>query len=140
MLQIRIGFGFLPVAVAGILFGPVWAGISYASGDILGMFIFPKNAFFPGFTLSAFLTGLIYGFILHKKQITWKRTITAAILVCGFVNLCLDTYWLTILLGQGVIALLPLRLLRFAIMMPLQGFLIHFVWHRCAPVFNRINL
>jgi len=137
---VRIGFGFLPISLIGIMFGPFWAGLNYAAGDILGMMIFPSGPYFPGFTLSAFLTGIIFGFVLHKKQITYKRTFLAAITVCGLVNLCLDTYWLTILMGQGVIALLPLRLLRFAIMMPLQGFLIHFVWHRCSSVFGRISL
>src|SRR5665647_1580567 len=60
---IRIGFGFLPVAMLGIMYGPVWAGISYAIGDVLGMLIFPSGAFFPGFTLSAALTGIAFGII-----------------------------------------------------------------------------
>ena len=34
---VRIGFGFLPVAMMGILYGPIWAGIGYAIGDLLGM-------------------------------------------------------------------------------------------------------
>lgn len=38
---VRIGFGFLPIAVAGIMFGPIFAGIA-AIADILGMIIFPK--------------------------------------------------------------------------------------------------
>ena len=36
----RIGFGFLPVAVTAIMFGPIKAGICYAIGDVLGMLIF----------------------------------------------------------------------------------------------------
>ena len=40
---LRIGFGFLPVACVGILFGPLWAGAAYAVGDVLGMLIFPSG-------------------------------------------------------------------------------------------------
>ena len=76
---LRIGFGFLPVAMMGIMFGPLWAGIGYAVGDLLGMLIFPSGAYFPGFTLTAFLTGLVFGFFLHGKEITWKKVLPAAL-------------------------------------------------------------
>ncbi|MEG2199856.1 MAG: folate family ECF transporter S component, partial [Anaerovorax sp.] len=79
---LRLGLGFLPVAITGILYGPLWAGASYAIGDILGMLIYPTGPYFPGFTLTTFLTGVTYGLILHKKQITWKRVIFAASIVC----------------------------------------------------------
>ena len=65
---VRIGFGFLPVAMMGILYGPIWAGIGYAIGDLLGMLIFPSAAYFPGFTLTAFSTGMIFGFFLKGKE------------------------------------------------------------------------
>ena len=65
---VRIGFGFLPVAMMGILYGPIWAGIGYAIGDLLGMLIFPSAAYFPGFTLTAFLTGMIFGFFLKGER------------------------------------------------------------------------
>ena len=69
----RIGFGFLPVAITAIMFGPIWAALCYTVGDLLGMMIFPTGQFFPGFTLSAFITGLLYGILLYKKDITIKR-------------------------------------------------------------------
>ena len=137
---VRIGFGFLPVAMVGILFGPVWAGVCYAIGDILGYLIFPAGPFFPGFTLTAFLTGLTYGVVLYKKTITWKRTFFAALIVCCVFNLCLDTCWLQILYGQGVIAMLPGRFLKVAVMVPTQTFLIRFVWGRCGAIFDRIQV
>ena len=55
---VRIGFGFLPIAIIAMMYGPLSAGISYAIGDILGMMLFPTGSFFPGFTLTAFLTPL----------------------------------------------------------------------------------
>ncbi|MGM9532761.1 folate family ECF transporter S component, partial [Intestinibacter sp.] len=63
---VRIGFGFLPIATIAMMYGPLSAGIAYAIGDILGMMIFPSSSFFPGFTLTAFLTGVAYGLVLYK--------------------------------------------------------------------------
>lgn len=129
---LRIGFGFLPIAMIGILYGPLWAGLSYAAGDILGMLIFPSGPFFPGFTISAFLTGLTYGFFLHKKPVTWKRTLVASSIVCLVINLGLDTLWLYILMDNAVIALLPARFIKAAVMLPVQVLLIPTVWHMLA--------
>ena len=68
---LRIGFGFLPVAIIAMMYGPISAGVAYAIGDILGMMIFPCGSYFPGFTLTAFLTGVIYGVVLYKHPKTW---------------------------------------------------------------------
>jgi ECF transporter S component (folate family) len=126
----RIGFGFLPVAMLGIMYGPVWAGIAYLLGDVLGMMIFPSGPYFPGFTLTAFLTGVTYGLVLHKKPITCKRTFFAALIVCCLCNLLLDTYWLYILTGKGIMALLPARLIKVAFAIPIQTILIPLVWNK----------
>lgn len=64
---LRIGFGFLPIAIIAMMYGPLSAGVAYALGDLLGMMIFPSGSYFPGFTLTAFLTGVIYGLVLYRK-------------------------------------------------------------------------
>ena len=130
---VRIGFGFLPVAIMGILYGPLWAAAAYALGDILGMLVFPTGPYFPGFTVSAFLVGLTYGLLLHRKPITWKRALIAATIVVLGINLCLDTLWLSILMGNGVIALLPARIIKAVVMLPVQAVIITVVWQRVIP-------
>ena len=60
----KIGFSFIPVAVAGMLFGPLGGAVVGALGDLVGAILFPIGAYFPGFTLTAFLTGLVYGLFL----------------------------------------------------------------------------
>ena len=75
---LRIGFGFLPVAIIAMMYGPISAGVAYAIGDILRMMIFPSGSYFPGFTLTAFLTGVIYGVVLCKHPKTWGIGSTAA--------------------------------------------------------------
>jgi ECF transporter S component (folate family) len=135
---VRIGFGFLPMAIMGKLYGPFWTGLSYVACDLLGMAIFPRGAFFPGFTFTAFLTGVIYGLFLHNKTLSLGRTFLAALTVGIFCNLFLDTIWLYILTGNAIRVLLPMRLLRVGITIPLQTVLIYVVLNRCAPIFAKL--
>ena len=127
---LRLGFGFLPIAIAGILYGPLWAGLTYALGDIIGAHLFPTGAFFPGFTLTAFLTGLVFGLILHGHEVTWKRSLVAAAIVVLVMDLLLNTYWLSILMGKGFLALLPTRIMKVAFGIPVETALIKLVWDR----------
>lgn len=125
---VRIGFGFLPVAIAGILFGPLWAGIAYAVGDILGMLIWPAvGGYFPGFTATCFTVGVIYGLVLHNKDITWKRAALAASLVIFIGTICLNTLWVSILYGKAFWGLMPARLMEAAILLPVQILIIKLI-------------
>ena len=128
---LRIGFGFLPVAMMGIMYGPIWAAVGYAVGDILGMLIFPSGIFFPGFTVTAMLTGLVFGLFLHNKEkITWKTVLPASLIIILVLNLCLDTLWLSIMFGDAFIALLPTRIFKCVVMLPIHLVLIPLVWNR----------
>lgn len=127
---LRIGFGFLPVAIMAILYGPWWTGGAGVVGDIVGMMIFPKAAFFPGFTFTAFLTGVLFGLFLYKRDITWKQTLLAVITVNIICSLCLDTLWLSIMYGDSFLFLMPARLLKTAIMIPVETVTIYLVWSR----------
>ena len=134
---VRIGFAFVPVSLCGIMYGPLWSGAAYAVGDLLGMAIFPTGPYFPGFTVTAFLTGLTFGIFLHGKEITWKTVLPASLLVCIFLNLGLDTLWLYITMGQGVWGLLPARLTKTALMIPLQIIIIPFIWKRIGKLIEK---
>ena len=90
---IRIGFGFIPIAVAGMLLGPIPAGLVAVLGDIIGMFINATGAFHPGISLNAFLTGLVFGLFLYKNQKIW-RVVGAVAVNQGILSLFLQTYWL----------------------------------------------
>jgi ECF transporter S component (folate family) len=135
----RIGFGFLPVAIMAILYGPWWTGAAGIVGDLVGMTLLPKAAFFPGFTLTAFLTGVIFGLVLYKKPITWKRTLVAALAVNIICSLCLDTIWLSMMYGDSFLVLLPVRLIKVIIMIPVETILIYTVWTRAISKVIKID-
>jgi ECF transporter S component (folate family) len=119
---IRLSFGFIPIALMGMLFGPLYAGIGAAVSDFTGVMLFPPPgaSFFPGFTLTAFLTGITYGLLLHKQPVKAWRIFAAAYIVTVGLNLILDTIWLEFILENGVFLLIPFRVLRTAVMLPLQ--------------------
>lgn len=127
---LRIGFGFLPISMIAVMYGPIWAGAAYAVGDVIGAFLFPSGPFFPGFTLTAFLTGLVFGIILYQKDVTWKRALLASSVVVLLLNLVLDTYWLSILYGNAFIGLLPARIIKVAFAIPVETVLITTVWNK----------
>ena len=136
---VRIGFGFLPIAIIAMMYGPLSAGIAYAIGDLLGVTLFPAGSFFPGFTLTAFLTGITYGVFLYNKPKTWSRIVGAVLTVCLVLNLGLDTYWLSILMGKGYLALLPMRIMKAALMIPVQTLIIGIIWKKVIIRFVKIS-
>ena len=125
---LRIGFGFLPVAVAGIAYGPFWGAVTGAVGDILGMIIYPPAEYFPGFTLTALLTGVVFGLFLYRRPVTILRVLLASAAVCIFLNLLLDTLWLNIMYGNSFLALLPARVVKCIINIPVYTVLIRIIW------------
>lgn len=136
---VRIGFGFLPIAIAAIMFGPIYGGIMAALSDLIGMMLFPTGGtFFPGFTISAFVTGVVFGLVLYKKKKTVSRIASAVLIDTLIVTLILNTIWLSIITGNGVYILLPTRLLKAAIMIPIEIVLIHQIWLHLASHTERL--
>lgn len=119
MWNMRIGFAFVALAITGMLFGPLSAGLVGALGDVLGMMLFPTGPYFPGFTLTAFLTGAVFGLFLHREQ--RPARIVCAVAVNQIVlSLFLQTLWISITYGAPYRALLPTRMTQCLVMIPLQ--------------------
>ena len=125
---VRIGFGFVPVVIIATMYGPIYAGVANGIADILGLMLFPSGSFFPGFTLTAILAGVIYGVFLYNKPITWGRIIAASVIINIVLNLGLNTYWLSIMMGKGFLALLPTRIVKELVMIPIKVVIIGIVW------------
>lgn len=126
---VKIGFGFVPIAVCGMLYGPLWAGVAGGSADLVGAVLFPIGAYFPGFTISAVLTGVIFGLLLHKEKASWPRLALAVGVNCLGISLCLSTFWLTLLTGSPFLGLLPPRIVQNLIMIPIQFTVLRLMQH-----------
>ena len=94
---LELSFGFIPIAVAGMLFGAAPAMAVAAIADVIGALIFSSGDFFFGYTLTALLTGLFYGLFLHKAPGSARRMLLAILLAQGLVSvICyagLNTLW-----------------------------------------------
>jgi len=135
---IRISFNYLHIALGSMLFGPVVGSILGALSDILNYILAPKGPFYPGFTINAIITGLIYGFGFYRKRITIKRIVLIKVILVFCVDILLSTYWLSDLYGQAFLALLPMRALKSFIMLPIDVAMLYFVLTR-LPALLKIN-
>lgn len=117
--NIKIGFSFVPIVVAALLLGPVYAGVAAALADFIGAVLFPIGAFFPGFTLTAFLTGLVFGLFLYRKQ-SFPRILGAVAVNQLILSLLLNTLWISVLYGSPFLPLLVTRLVQCAVLSAVQ--------------------
>lgn len=135
---LRVSFGFLPIALCSILFGPLTGGIAGALADVIGFAIAGQGNFFPGFTLSAFLSGVIYGIFLHKKQKNIISITTAVVIITIFIDMLLNTLWISMLLKKAFMAYFPLRALKAVLWLPVQVITIKLIWQYTKPYFEKM--
>ena len=123
----EIGFGFIGTAISGILFGPWYALIVSIANDLMTSLLHGGN-FFIGFILSAAIGGYIYGKLLWRQIISWKRIFAAVLLVTLIVNLTLNTLWLSLMTGEAWIAMMPFRLAKNLVSLPLNTFILGLIF------------
>lgn len=116
----KISFGFVPIFLAGMLYGPFWGAAVGAASDFLGAQLFPIGAYFPGYTLTAGLVGAVYGLTFHKKPVGWGNTLGAVALISLVLHLGLNTTWIFLTTGYGVLGLLATRVPQIALMAVVQ--------------------
>lgn len=119
---LRLSFGEIPIILAGMLFGPGAGALTGLAADLIGYLINSHGgAFFPGFTLSAVLTGLIPGLLLYKQResLTLLKIGSVVLVTDLLTGVLMNTFWLTILYGQGFFVLLPMRLAARLVTLPI---------------------
>ena len=121
---VKMGFGFAAVAVGAMLYGPAWTALTAALGDLVGARLFPTGAYFPGFTLTAALTGLLFGLCLYRRPVRLGNAFLAAFLNCLIVTLILNTAQIVIFFHASLEVLLASRVPQFFIMAAIQTLVI----------------
>lgn len=120
--NLRIGFGFVPIVVAAIMFGAVKAGIVAGVSDVIGAFLF-SFGFTPLLTITAVLVGVVFGLFLHKKQ-TVLNIVISVLIVQIICSLLINSYFLYILFfsnaGSSLTAFILTRVGQTAILIPIQ--------------------
>lgn len=137
--HIRIGFEFLAIAAAGMLFGPVPAALCAACGDVVLYLIRGGGPFFPGFTLTAALTGFIYGLAFYKRRVALLHIVIAKSAVSLVVNLLVNSINLQILYGNVTGAILLQRAFKNLVMLPIDVALLSAALPPILSAYKRIN-
>ena len=133
---VRISFAFLPIAVSGIMFGPLAAGLAAIIADVLGVFLIGVPPHW-GIAFNAFLTGAVYGLLLHKRGHSLPRIAAACAINVGIIAVFLQPFWLSQLIGAPYWPLVISRLPVLAIMFPIQIILIWQTWKRLGKYIER---
>ena len=124
---IRISFGFFPVAVAGMLLGPLGGGAVGVIADIIGMLMISKGGvyFFP-FTVTEFLYGVGFGLMLYKKDLSHIKITVFTVIQFILLNLILNSVWnylyYLMIIGtpKGLWVIITSRLLASLVNLPVQ--------------------
>ena len=131
---LKISFGFIPIAICGILTGPFWTFLMASVCDILGALLFPTGAFYWGFTLVAAAGGLIYGVFLYNKNESLVRCMICTLTIALICNILMNTVFLCqigAMVQPGNDGFWPVmwtRVLKNLIQFPVNGLILFAVW------------
>lgn len=125
--SMSIGLSFVPLILCGMLFGSLWGGVASGLADLTGALLFPFGPYFPGFTVTATFSGIIFGLIgrlAEKTSGTLKFAVQATALLLlkeTACSLALNTLFIYILYGGDYFALLLTRLPVSAVTLVLEA-------------------
>lgn len=134
----KIEFSFVAVMLAACIAGPIGGMVTGALIDFIGAILVPTGPYFPGFTATAALTGLVFGLLLYKKC-NIGRIVIAVLstqIVCGFL---LNTLFISILYTKAFTVLLATRAIQVVVMSVIEIVFAELVLDR-AKLVQRIKL
>ncbi|MDO4500384.1 MAG: folate family ECF transporter S component [Erysipelotrichaceae bacterium] len=118
-LSFKISFTFVTVFLAAYLYGPFVSVLVASAGDFIGALLFPVGAYNPLFTITAALSGLVYGIFLYKNNNLIKQLITV-FLNRIVVSLFINTYFISIVIDKPLSLLIPTRIMQNVVMLVIE--------------------
>lgn len=137
LMEKQYNFGFLPIAIAGALLGAPAAMIVGGLGDFLGAHLFPQGAYFPGFTLTNVLVGLVCGLVLYRRKPSIVRVIITVVVSLVCINWPLNSFWLSLLYtSKGFMGWFVMRGPNYLFEVPANIVLVYL----CLKGLSKVNL
>ena len=136
---LKISLSFIPLSLIAMMYGPVYSTAAGAIADFIGAILFPVGMYFPGYTLTAALTGLTYGFFLHKKEKSWANILIAVIIVNIMWRLGLNSFWVHMTTGKAVVAIMMPRIVKNLLMIPIETVVIKLVGEKILPMTKNLT-
>ena len=134
-----ITYAWIPNRIVDFIFGPAVGAVYGGVMDIVKFMLKPTGTFNLGYTAVAVLAGLVFGTILYKKPVSFMRIVFAQSLVKIFINAGLSTYLMAFERGEAFMALMPVRLVKNLIMIPLDSILLFVVLTALMKVLPRLK-
>ncbi len=117
---LRVGFGFITQPVVAMLFGPLVCCLTGMVQDVVSYVLNPTGAYVPAYTLCVGISGIFHGLILYRKPVTLGRVLLDKLLVVLVGNILLNSIALAPTVGSGFIGILPSRILKNLLLLPIQ--------------------
>ncbi|KRL42836.1 hypothetical protein FD29_GL001487 [Companilactobacillus mindensis DSM 14500] len=125
---LKVGFSFIAIGLLGYYFGPFKAAVANVLADVISNVVMPSSGgFFLGFTFSALVAGVIYGYMLYNHKVTILRTFITVLLITVIVNTGMNTLWIHMMTNVPYPALLIPRLTKEAFSLVYQTGLLYIV-------------
>ncbi len=136
---LRISFSFIAIALVGSMFGPTVGAVAGVVSDLLACLLFPRGAWFPGFTLTALFVGMLFGLGFYRKELTFLRVLLTRGSIVFFCNIFLNTIWTSIITGKGVYAIMGARIVKNLIAWPVESILLFAVVRAVLAIYQKIK-
>ena len=125
---LKIYFSFLVVGLGCACYGPVVGMLAGGVIDTVGFLLAGYGEpYFPGYLLTAVLSGLIYGVLLYRRPVSIPRLIVLRLLINFGNNVALGSVWKAMLYGKGYLYYFTTGLVKNAVLLPLEVFLMWMV-------------
>lgn len=130
---IRIGFGALPIILAGLLLGGKQGFITGVIGDLIGFQLNPSGFYLPTFTLVAGLNGMLVPLMIRQfgnGMISLKKLVIAIGINNIITSLILTPFLLQFHFGIPVLVTMPGRLIAQAVLIPGMAIMVNILIKR----------
>lgn len=138
--SLKIIFSYLVISMGCRVYGPVVGMMVGAVTDTLSFALAGYGEpYFPGYMLTAMLSGLIYGVFLYRQKLTWLRLIAVRLVINYGSNVLLGSVWKAMLYGKGYLYYFTTGLVKNTMLLPVEVLLMMLVLTAAQRAFARIG-
>ncbi len=139
--SLKIYFSFLVISLGCYVYGPAVGILVGFANDTLGFLISSfGEPYFPGYLITAMLSGLIYGTLLYRQRITVLRLVVVRLIINYGSNVLLGSVWKAMLYGKGYYYYFTTGLVKNTIMLPIEVLLMVLMFQLALPALARSGL
>lgn len=139
--SLKIYFSFLVISLGCYVYGPAVGILVGFANDTLGFLISSfGEPYFPGYLITAMLSGLIYGTLLYRQRITVLRLVVVRLVINYGSNVLLGSVWKAMLYGKGYYYYFTTGLVKNTTMLPIEVLLMMLMFQLALPALARSGL